>query len=320
MRQGLSASSQHVSAHIILREVFEFGFFHADPHPGNFFVMNNADVAARRHSDAVRSASVAAGSERSPVIGLIDFGMVGRLSSPVRTSLLRLALALSMQDTERMVDELLALGASPGRVDRVLLKRDLDRFLVRNSDKSLREMAASRVFNDVMDVARRHHLQLPTDLTLLVKVFAMSEGIGAQLDPDFQFLAFAEPYFRRFWLEGHTPALLAGKIVAGIQDVAELGLDLPHQLRRLLQDLERGNLVVTSRYENAEHAQAELNRLVNRLAISILTSALIISLALLMLVYHPAGWDKWGGWFFSLSFVVAMLLGLRLLWTISHSK
>jgi ubiquinone biosynthesis protein len=284
------------SVRILLTEIFEHGFFHADPHPGNFFVLPGE------------------------VIGLMDFGMVGRLDETLREALLRVALALTQQDTDRLVDELLDLGVAPGRVQRPALKRDLDHLVGRYHDRPISEWAASQAFNDMMAIAFRHRLQLPTDLTLLTKVIAMSEGLGAQLDPDFKLLAFAEPYLRRFWLQTRAPAYLARKMAQGVLDLTDLGLGLPQRLRRLLSQLERGQVTVTSRHEGLDEALAELNRIANRLAVSILTAALIIGLGLLMLVYHPPGWATWGGWFFGLAFLIAFVLGLGLLWSIWRSR
>lgn len=284
------------SVRIMLAEVFEHGFFHADPHPGNFFVLPGE------------------------VIGLMDFGMVGRLDETLRATLLRLTLALTRQDIDRLVDELLALRVAPGAVQRPALKRDLDHLVARYADRPIAEWAAGQAFHEVMAIAFRHRLQLPTDLTLLAKVIAMSEGLGAQLDPDFKLLAFAEPVLRRFWIEHRAPAYLARQVVQGAVDLVDLGVDLPQRLRRLLNQVERGEIGVTARHEGLDRALGELNRLANRLAMSILTAALIVGLGLLMLVYHPPGWEAWGGWFFGLAFLVAVALGLRLLWSIWRSR
>ncbi len=284
------------SVRIILTEVFEHGFFHADPHPGNFFVLPGE------------------------VIGLMDFGMVGRLDETLREALLRVALALIRQDSERLVDELLDLNIVSGRVRRRALKRDLDHLVVRYYDLPIKEWAAGQALNDVMAIAFRHRLQLPTELTLLTKVIAMSEGLGAQLDPDFKLLEFAEPYLRRFWLQSRAPNYLARKMAQGMLDLADLSLGLPQRLRRLLSQLERGEVTVTSRHEGLDEALAELNRIANRLSMSILTAALIVGLALLMLIYHPSGWESWGGWVFGLAFLVVMALGLGLLWSIWRSR
>ena len=173
---------------IMLAEVFEHGFFHADPHPGNFFVLPGE------------------------VIGLMDFGMMGRLDQPLRAALLRLTLALIRRDVDRLVDELLALGVAPGRVQRSALKRDLDHLVARYADRPIAEWAASQAFEEVMAIAFRHRLQLPTDLVLLAKVIAMSETLGAQLDPDFGLLEFAAPHLSRVWLGDHAPARLARRL------------------------------------------------------------------------------------------------------------
>ncbi|MCZ7574356.1 MAG: AarF/ABC1/UbiB kinase family protein [Ardenticatenaceae bacterium] len=284
------------SVRIILTEVFEHGFFHADPHPGNFFVLPGE------------------------VIGLIDFGMVGRLDESLREALLRLGLALIRRDGDRLVDELLFLGVASGRVPRQALKRDLDHLVARYADRPISEWAAGEALNTVMAIAFRHHLQLPVDLALLSRVIAMSEGLGAQLDPDFQLMTFAAPYFRRFWLRQRSPDRVARRLAQGVLDLVDLGPELPQALRRLAAQLERGEITVTSRHEGLGEALATLNRAANRLAMSILTAALIIGLALLMLVYHPPGWETWGGWFFGLAFLLAVALGLWLLWSIWHAR
>jgi len=283
------------SVRIMLTEVFNHGFFHADPHPGNFFVLPGE------------------------VIGLIDFGMVGQLDDTLRDALLCLTLALTRRDSDRLVDELLDLGVAPKRVQRQVMKRDLDHLIARYYDVPIGEWAAGALFNDVMAIAFRHRLQLPTDLTLLIRMMAMSEGLGAQLDPEFNLLAFAEPYLKRFWLQSRGPTYMAHKITEGILDLTELGLGLPQRLRRLVGQMERGEVTVTTRHEGLDELMVELNRVANRLARSILVAALIIGLALLMLIYHPPAWATWGGWFFGLSFLAAFVLGAGLLWSIWRS-
>jgi ubiquinone biosynthesis protein len=170
---------------LMLREVFEFGFFHADPHPGNFFVRPDGSIA------------------------LIDFGMVGRLDDRLQAALLRVGLALARQDAGRLTDVFYELGVAGGRVRREVLQRDLDHFLSRYAGRSIKDLAAAQTMNEVMAIAFRHRLQLPGDLVMLLRVVGMSEGLGAQLDPDFQLFEFASPYLQRFWLERRSPKALA---------------------------------------------------------------------------------------------------------------
>ena len=284
------------SVRLLLTETFEHGFFHADPHPGNFFILPGE------------------------VIGPVDFGMVGRLDETLQDSLLRLALALMLEDSDRLVDELLSLGVVPGRIRRAALKRDLAHWISSYAGRPIGEMAAGEAMNEMMAVAFRHHLQLPTDLVLLTKVVGMSEGLGAALDPEFKLLEFAQPYLRRFQLRRLSPGRLARKLAPGMLDLTDLGLALPQRLRRLLGELERGDLTITAHHEGLEELSAQLQRAANRLAMSVLTAALIIGLGVLMLVYHPPGWATWGGWLFALSFLTAVGMGLWLLGSIWRSR
>lgn len=282
-------------AHIALTMTYDHGFFHADPHPGNFFVLENE------------------------VIGLIDYGLVGRLDESLRDALLRVCMALIRKDAERLADELIELGIVKGSVRRNILKRDLDHFIQRFYDKPLKEVAASQAFKELTAVSLRHRLQLPGDLIVLFKVIAMSEGLGSQLDPEFRMMEFAEPYFRRFWVQSRSIRRQVRRIVEGSQELAELGFSMPKHARRFLGRLERGELTMITHHEGLEDAVKELQRASNRVSVSILTAALIIGLGLLMLVYHPPGWEEYGGWFFGLLFMVIVFFGLGLLWKIWRS-
>jgi ubiquinone biosynthesis protein len=266
---------------ITLIEVFDHGFFHADPHPGHFFVLPNG------------------------AIGLLDFGMVGRLDAELRGALLRLALALIRGDSRRMLDELLEIGVAPGHVRTSVLRRDLDRLVDHVRGRALGELVVSQAFYDLLGIAYHHRLHLPPEIALLAKVIAMSEGLGTMLDPEFRLLEVAEPYLRRVWLRSYAPSAMAARLISEGGDLAALSLELPTRVRGILRHIERGDVRVVSQVEHMDVALSTARHLVNRLALSILAAALMLSTALLMLVIHPLGWDAWGGWFFAASFTIA---------------
>lgn len=305
------------SVRIMLTEVFEHGLFHADPHPGNFFVIAPEQARAARAARGETLAPDAA--DPGAVIALIDFGMMGRVDEALRGALVRMGMALTRRDTERLVDELLALGVAPARVNRAALKRDLDHFIGNYYDRPLKELAAGRVLDDVVRVAQRHRLEFPSDLMLLFKVIAMSEGLGVQLDPNFKLLEFAEPYFRRFWLAQRRPAALASKFAQGLLDTADLAANLPYRLNRLLSEMERGDVTVTVKHEGLEELRRELERAANRVTMGMLTAALIVSTAVVMAYYHPPGWETWSAVIFTLAFFAAVVFAARLLWLIWRS-
>lgn len=280
---------------LMLEQIFAHGIFHADPHPGNVLV------------------------EAGGHIGLMDFGMIGRLDDQLQDGLTRLFVSLSRGDAERVLDELLETGVVQGSVDRPALKRDLDHILASYSDRSANEMSVNGIFTEITGMARRHHLRLPSDLLLMARVMGISEGVGLQLDPDFQFIAFARPYVERFWLEKRSPARVGKRVADGLAEVGELGLALPRHLRRLLVQLERGELGSRVQLLGTEPILAKLQGMVNRVAASILVGALIIGLSQFMHMAAPVGLEDYAARFFGLSFVGATVLGFWLLISLLRS-
>ena len=283
------------SVRLMLEQMFVHGFFHADPHPGNLFVLADGRI------------------------GLLDFGMIGRLDEALQASLTRIFLAVSKDDADRLLDELRATGIVRGEVNQVALERDVDHMIACMRDRPVRDLAAARIFNEITALARRHHLRLPSDLVLMAKVMAMSEGLGLELDPDFQFIPFARPYLERFWLEKRSPRRVAERLAEGIVETAELGLTLPRHLRRLMTDLERGDVRTQVELRGADRFLAELHGMTNRLAMSVLVGGLLVGLSLFLHMLAPAGLESYAGRFFGLSFVAAVVLGFWLLKSLLRS-
>ena len=280
------------AADAILKMVFEDGFFHADPHPGNFFI------------------------EPDGRIGLIDFGMVGTLDDRTRDRMLALLIAMTADDDDQLVDAFLGLGAARGRVDRSLLRQDLRQLVDRYVARSLAEVEIGALLNDALSVARRHHLQLPPDLALVLKMAVMVEGLGAQLDPAFHLMSAMQPYGQRMLLRRFSPGVWARQFAHAGIDAAELGVELPRRTRRILHQIERGELEFGVRPTDMEPVLRRLELLVNRIVLSVIVAAFIIGLAALMTIYHPPGWERWAGVVFTVGFVVASILGAYVLWSV----
>jgi len=282
------------AARIIIKEVLEDGFFHADPHPGNFFVMDGA------------------------VIGAMDFGMVGHLDQRDRENLVRLYIVSVQLDTEGIVEQLIRMGAARHDVDRVGLQRDIGRLLTRYHGLPLKEIRARQVVEEVMPIAFRHHLRLPSRLWLLGKTLAMMEGVGLQLDPDFDIFAVSQPYVRKFLWQTVSPQSWGKRLLKSSEDWGELLADLPRRLPRLVDQLEEGDLQLTLRIREIEAFLVRLDRVGNRLALSVLLAAFIVSLALLIPSFL-GGQQGWVFWLIVLGFALVSVLGLWLLLSILRS-
>lgn len=283
------------TARLTLEQMFLHGFFHADPHPGNFFVLEDSSV------------------------GMMDFGMIGYLDDPLQESLTRLFMALFKGDTERMMDELLTMGVSQSQVNKVALKRDLDHMIILYKNSSAKELEAANIFNEMTGLARRHRLGLPSDLLLMAKVMAMSEGLGTRLDPDFQFVPFATPYFKRFWLAKRSPEKMKERMTEGVAEMAELGMTLPRHLRRFMTQAERGELGARVELGDMDRVLSTVQAMVNRLAISILVGSLIVGLSLFLHMFAPETSSDYAGWFFGVSFIGAVFFGVWLLFGLLRS-
>ena len=269
---------------MIVKEVLEDGFFHADPHPGNFMVMEGE------------------------VIGAMDFGMVGYLSRRDRADLIRLYIYVVQLDEEGVVDQLVRMGMVGGRVDRVGLQRDVGRLLRKYQGLPLKAIRAGEIMQEAMPIAFRHHLSLPSELWLLGKTLAMMEGVGLKLYPDFDPFAVSEPYVRRFILQMASPADWGPAMLRGASEWGFLLTLLPRVGSRLLVQAERGELEVTLRHRGLDQALARLDRLANRISLSLLLAALIVGLALLIPAFRLA---ERGGLIAGV--IVAGFLGVSLL-------
>lgn len=286
------------SANLILTEIFEHGFYHADPHPGNFLVLDDG------------------------AIGALDFGMVGRIGNHQKLDLLDLMAAVVDGDAERAVDAFEALGVVGVAGDaarRGDLVRDMGYLLDRYVGRSLADLRFEEVTAEIFAVARRHHLRMPADLVLLMKTLAMNEGVGRHLDPRFNASAVAAPFVRRVMRRRLRPTVWEPEIRRGVTDLARVSLDLPGTLRRLTRQIERGEFTVTVRPRDLDEPLRRLEAMVNRLVMTVLVAAFVVAIALVMIAFRPGRGESWVGWFIAVGLITALVLGAWLLLAIWRS-
>jgi len=282
-------------ARVILKMVFDDGFFHADLHPGNFFI------------------------EPDGRFGLVDFGMVGTVDEKGREQLAQLMLALAGPDYDQLVGALLEMGVTAARVDRRRLRRDLELLIAPYYGQPLGEINLAPLVNDALTVVRRHQMHLPSNLALLLKTIIITEGLGARLDPDFRLLTVIKPYASELLLKLYSPSRWLQKLKRAGLDIAWLSAEAPQQLRRLVNEIERNGFEFGMRPESFEPLISRLERIANRIVLGILAAAFIVGLATLLSVYRPPGWERWAGLMFAAGFFFALALGIYLAWSILRS-
>lgn len=263
-----TARLARLGAEVFLRQVLIDGMFHGDPHPGNLFVLPDGRL------------------------GVIDFGIVGRLDRRTIDSVTDLFIGVTRRDVPRIVDGLTALGAVDDGGDAAALKRDVADLLDRHHGKRLKDLALGDIVNEVLQVAHLHELRLPPDLLLLGKALVTIEGLGQQLDPEFNALEVAEPFALELIRRRLHPAAVAGRMARDAGDVLETLGGLPEKLQRTLNRLNRGEVRVRVQLDALERAVHRLERGHNRVAMAVVFAALFVGASVLLAA--GAGPVLWG--------------------------
>ena len=296
-KQGIDRPAlAEYATNVTLKMVCDDGFFHADPHPGNFFI------------------------EADGRIGLIDFGMVGKVNERTQELLADLLLEISREDCERLVDVFLELGVTRERVNRDLLRRDVEHLSKTYWGRALKDIKIGQLLNEVFTVMRNHHLHLPSNLALLLKTVIMIEGLGTHLDPDFQLARVLTPYTERLVFRQYLPSRWIPRLGRASIEMARVSAEMPHQLRRMLTAIEQDHLQVGMRPEGFDPLIDRFERISNRIVLSLIAAAFINGLAVLLSAYRPPGWDRWAWIFFAFGFLCALVLGVYLASSILRFK
>jgi ubiquinone biosynthesis protein len=281
-----------IGAQFVLKMMLEDGFFHADPHPGNVFVLRDGRIA------------------------VIDFGMVGRLSQARRVEVVRLLFGLVERDAGR-VSEVLLDWAGSADVDIDQLMLDIDAFIDRYHGLPLAELDLAGMLLEVTVLLRQHRLALPADLALLIKVCLTLDGLGRRLDPGFDMARQARPFLRRAMASRYRPTVLARGGISAMADALELIASVPRELRRLLR-MARAGGGWRVQVDGLRELSKDVSHSANRLAGSMVIAALIVGSSITMTV--EGGPTLFGLPFFGLlGFTGASLAGVWLLWSIFRS-
>jgi len=282
-----------LGAQAVLKMMFEDGFFHADPHAGNVFWLPGDRLA------------------------LIDFGMVGRLSEARRAQLVELMQGLVERDTADVVEVLLAWAAD-AQIDEAALAEDIDALIDSYHGVALGQLQFGRLLSEVMALLREHHLVLPADLALVIKVFVTLEGMGRQLDPEFDMATEAAPFLSDSVRRRYRPRALARRGWRAAGEAVNLLQSLPRELRQLLQTVRKGRFNVHIDLYRLKRFGEQVEHSINRLTIGIITAALIIGSSIVMTV--SGGPTLFGLPLFGLiGFLGAGISGSWLVWSIWRS-
>ena len=277
-------------ARLLLTQIFRFGFFHADPHPGNLRVLPGG------------------------VIVPLDYGMFGQIDVRTRERIADLLLGLLAQDTDRVLQSLDDLEIQGDKGDARDLRRDVGELVAAYSDLTLDNIDLSLLLRELVGLIRNHHLRIPADLVLLIRSLVAIESVGRTLDPHFDIAAQVEPYIRDLSLRRYHPWRLlvqTGRTAESLQQIATL---LPDLLRQSLESIKRGELTVRFDLRNFERLVSQLHRASNTLAAGIVIAGLLVGSSLMFRAGVAPPSLGYGG------FAVALILGIWLVWNMFRGQ
>lgn len=290
LRAGITPAALAVNgAQIFMKQSFELGLFHGDPHPGNIRVLRDGTIC------------------------LLDYGMVGVLDDEKREQLVDLFLAVSHRDVPAAVSLVLVIGKPRRPIDLPLLQSDLRDFIETYYGLELERINVGKMLTDFVAILSNHGINCPSDLMLLVRAIVTLEGVGRTLDPTFNLAQQLAPYVERLVRERYNPRRMARRAWADARQVLGALHEMPFHIEKTLSKLSRDDLKIQLEHRNLDHLIGELDRSGNRLVIGMVMSSLILASALLV----RAG--ETGQWITLPIFVLSSLLGIWLIYGIFRS-
>lgn len=250
-------------ADILFKQIFSFGFFHADPHPGNIFVLPGN------------------------VICLIDFGMMGALDRSTREYFVALVQSILSRDEPRTAEILLKLTEWDEEPRMAVLEKDVADFVGRHLYRPLEEVQLSKVLHQLMELATKNRMRLQPDLFLMIKALAQVETIARSLHPEFDLMGAAKPFIREVRLARFKPARLSGDLARLAEQGYAFLTDFPKDLMEISRSLRMKKMSFTLVLKDLDKMLATHDQISNRISFAIIIAALIIGSAIIIISNIP---------------------------------
>ncbi|MEK7291675.1 MAG: AarF/ABC1/UbiB kinase family protein [Planctomycetota bacterium] len=274
-------------ANAILQQIFVDGFFHADPHPGNIFILPNNAAA------------------------FVDFGIVGRLDEDTRDAVVSLMIAVSMRNTNGILKALEMLGVTFDENSVRDFKRSISDFVERFYDIPLKQVEISTILPQAVELMSKYKLKIPPQFHIMIKAIATMDGVARQLDPEFNTIAHTKPFVEKLVHERHDPKRIIKNAVLYSSELLDILKIIPKDAYEIIKKIKTGTLKIEFEHQGLSKFIAEMDKSSNRISFSLVISALIIGSSLIIMANKGPliyGFPVIG----ILGFVFAGILGLGL--------
>lgn len=274
------------------KQIFEYGFFHADPHPGNLLVLPNNHIC------------------------YLDFGMMGSMLPRDIAIFAKLFIAITNKDVKKIIKTLQRLSNNAPISNRRDLEFDINEFLEKYYVRDVHENEMSTILLELKDIIIGHGLKVPTYFFLFARSLVTIEGVVGKLDPDFEQFEIVKPYLKHSATKKYNPLKMGNKIINSIVELTDYMEEFPFDLKNAMQRINSGQVKVDLTHKGIDPMVHTLQRITKQLITAFIMVALIISASLFIIFeIHPLfkGISILG----VSSFFLAGILGLKMLSNIS---
>ncbi len=247
----------------VLKQIFQHGFFHGDPHPGNIFVVEGN------------------------VICPLDFGLAGRLEPLLIQMLGQLAMGLIEYDVDRMIRALFKMGIIQDEIDPLPLRLDLLEYIDKYYQIPLYQLNIETLVRDMFALISRHHIRLPKDLYLMSKTLMVTQALTRHLDSEFNVMEELKPFAEKNLLQHMNTKQFLKEMRIYAEDYKDLFSAFPDALRSILIKLRKGEINIHIQPKSFEPFVRELDRSANRMAFSFILASLFITSAMVLFLDKP---------------------------------
>lgn len=245
-------------ADAFLKMVLTHGFFHGDPHPGNVLILPDN------------------------VICLLDYGMVGRLDAQLKGYLTDILLAIVQRDVDEVISLLLYSGEITDTLDTRALRRDLSAFIDSYYEIPLHEIEVGRMLLEFLEIITTYRIKFQPDLMLLSKALVAIEGMGRELDPDFDMVEHLRPFMKKAVKDRVSPRQIMREMSSHLLSYVTLARNLPRDLKEFLNRINRNKFKIDLEHRGLDRALREFDKSINRLSSSLIIAALIVGSSIVM--------------------------------------
>ncbi|MGB0578123.1 MAG: ABC1 kinase family protein [Limisphaerales bacterium] len=245
-------------ADLVMKQIFEFGFFHADPHAGNIHILPGNQIC------------------------FLDFGLMGFLDNRTRETFVDLVWGIARRNEISVTSALLKLAESDSEPSREGLEADVADFMHQHFYRPVGEMRFGKLVSELFELTTKNRLRLAADLFIMLKALSLTEELVRHLNPEHNLVEQAGPFMKKARMARLRPQRFAGSVLEFGRDFAELAREFPVEMRRIISQVKTGDMRLNFRHQGLEPAMNSAERISNRIAYALVLASLIIGSALIV--------------------------------------